>query len=84
MAAREIDGQAGSPVGRGRGKESAGERQDLESFVEGDDAGGLAKSDIGDDTGCAENGDSTVTAVSEGGNGVGNVGGSSDFEDVAL
>lgn len=71
-------------MGGGRGKEGARERQDLEALVEGDDAGGLTESDVSDEAGGAENGNPTAAALGEGENGVGNVGGGGDFENVGL
>ncbi|CAL9145965.1 unnamed protein product [Musa hybrid cultivar] len=82
----QVNRQSGGPGRRGAGEEGAGEGQDLEAAVEGDDRagrGGLAERDVGDRAGAAEHADAALLAAGEVGDGLGDVGAARDLHDVA-
>ncbi|WVZ08494.1 hypothetical protein V8G54_021840 [Vigna mungo] len=82
----QIDGESGGARRRRRGQKGAGEGENLEPSVEGDDScgrGGLAEGDVGDNAAAAEDRHAAVAAVGEGGDALCYVTAAGDFQHVA-
>lgn len=85
LSAGEVHGETGSARWRGLGEEGTGEGEDVEAPTERDGcavASGLAERDVGDGATAAEDGDATLPAAGEGGEGVHDVGAGGDLKHV--